>query len=435
MQVALWIGTVVVFSLAQAGMIMAWVMAGTVLRLAQEEITCTKLFAYVRVLGVRKFLVWMAARDFRKRVRERCGQDRRPLKSAVGAVLLAASFPAVASLASLFFMSPLLLPGGDAGVLSARTVITAVALGIIPGAWFWMAGLDYAARAGAKGKSGLPRLTVPSLSRTARDDLALRIYWYEGLRWPIVWAIASPWILLAAATVGTRVVQTSGPGDGLAVFALIAGQALPLVVVETVYRRLAFDHALSGICFLLAPATVAKKVPVHQQGALDGPIADPLRQRDQLAKLPGALSDAAWALDARQLRGTAPHPVSTLLRAASQQLRQFLRSEESWSPSLPPRYTELLQSVVRLLAMPGDPGAYTDLVDRVPAFNSDGQPADNPGSRPPGRLATIASRATTGIQGVVSAVTGIVTIAIIVIVWALFALHKLDILNAVSRTP
>jgi hypothetical protein len=137
----------------------------------------------------------------------------------------------------------------------------------------------------------------------------------------------------------------------------------------------------------------------------------------------------------RQLRGTAPHPVSTLLRAASEQLRQFLRSEESWSPSLPPRYTELLHSVVRLLSMPGDPGAYTDLVDRVPAFNSAGQPADDPGSRPPGRLATIASRATTGIQGAVSAVTGIVTIAIIVIVWALFALHKLDILSAVSRTP
>jgi hypothetical protein len=36
MQVALWIGTVAVFSLAQACMIMAWVMAATVLRLAQE---------------------------------------------------------------------------------------------------------------------------------------------------------------------------------------------------------------------------------------------------------------------------------------------------------------------------------------------------------------------------------------------------------------
>jgi hypothetical protein len=83
----------------------------------------------------------------------------------------------------------------------------------------------------------------------------------------------------------------------------------------------------------------------------------------------------------------------------------------------------------------GDPGAYTDLVDRVPACKSDGQPADEPGSRPPGRLATLASRATSGIQGAVSAITGIVTIAVIVIVWALFALHRLDILSAVSRTP
>ena len=172
-----------------------------------------------------------------------------------------------------------------------------------------------------------------------------------------------------------------------------------------------------------------------RHGALDGPIVDPLRQRDHLAKLVGVLSNAAWALDARQVRGTAPHPVATLLRVASEQLRQFLRSEESWSLSLPPKYTDLLHSVVRLLSMPGDPAAYTDLVGRVPAFKSDGQPADDPGSRPPGRLATIASRATTGIQGAVSVVTGMVTIAIIVIVWALFALHRLDILTAVSHTP
>lgn len=82
--------------------------------------------------------------------------------------------------------------------------------------------------------------------------------------------------------------------------------------------------------------------------------------------------------------------------------------------------------------LPGDPEAYTDLVDRVPAFKRDGQPADDLGSRPPERLTILASRATTGARGAVSAVTGIVTI---VIGWALLALHKLDILSTVSRTP
>jgi hypothetical protein len=46
MQVALWIGTVVVFSLAKVGMILAWVMAGTLLRLTQEAVTGTR---FVRV--------------------------------------------------------------------------------------------------------------------------------------------------------------------------------------------------------------------------------------------------------------------------------------------------------------------------------------------------------------------------------------------------
>jgi hypothetical protein len=53
-----------------------------------------------------------------------------------------------------------------------------------------------------------------------------------------------------------------------------------------------------------------------------------------------------------------------------------------------------------------------------------------PESRPAGRLALIASRATSGIQGAVSAITGMVTTAIIVIVWALSALLGLNTSSA-----
>jgi hypothetical protein len=74
-----------------AGMILAWAMAGTVLRLAQEEVTGTKLFAYVRVLGVRKLLARMIARRFRKQVHGRRGQDRGPLKTSADMVLLASA--------------------------------------------------------------------------------------------------------------------------------------------------------------------------------------------------------------------------------------------------------------------------------------------------------------------------------------------------------
>ena len=91
---------------------------------------------------------------------------------------------------------------------------------------------------------------------------------------------------------------------------------------------------------------------------------------------------------------------------------------------------------VRLLSIPGEPRAYTDLVDGVPASSAAASPPMTPDhARPPGRLVTIASRATTGVHGAVSSVNGVVTIAIIVIVWALFVLHKLAILSAVSSTP
>ncbi len=43
MQVALWIGTIAMISLAQADMIMAWVKAGTLLRLAQRAAALRRL--------------------------------------------------------------------------------------------------------------------------------------------------------------------------------------------------------------------------------------------------------------------------------------------------------------------------------------------------------------------------------------------------------
>jgi hypothetical protein len=54
MQVALWIGTVVVFSLAKVGMILAWVMAGTLLRLAQVASVTGTRFVRVRARARRE---------------------------------------------------------------------------------------------------------------------------------------------------------------------------------------------------------------------------------------------------------------------------------------------------------------------------------------------------------------------------------------------
>jgi hypothetical protein len=82
------------------------------------KVTGTKLFAYVRVLGVRKLLAWMTARRFRRRVRERCGQDWGPLKTSAGMVLFAASFPAAASLASSWAAAFACPPKGRASATS-----------------------------------------------------------------------------------------------------------------------------------------------------------------------------------------------------------------------------------------------------------------------------------------------------------------------------
>jgi hypothetical protein len=430
MQVGFWVVTAAVFAMADLGVVLSWFYAVVLLRQSQEEMTRTRLFRFARRSGLKASAAGLARMIARRDCRALTGGSypaawRRAGRIAL-MVPLAAGFAGAMSVILLSF-----LPAGKflAGGWLPRTAVTAGVLSTVTASWFWLSGLAYAARSGLRGRGRLPRLAVPGLSAAARDDLALRVYWYSALRRVGLVAVCTPWVLLNVATAGSS--QPPAPAWYVVLFVVLWVSFLGAAFYGF-YRALVFDRLASEVCWLLDPATA---LAARRQGPPLSVIADPLRfLRAGLARTAGHLDAAAWSLDARQVRGTAPHPVSTLFRSAARDIRQFLRSKQSWAPEIPGAITALLQSVAVLLAMPADPGSYQELARRIPAaFDGDGNPAAEPERRPPGRIATAVSRATEGAKGIAAVLTAIGLILGFVIAWALFAFHKMNITDVLSH--
>jgi hypothetical protein len=379
-------------------------------RSGHEAAVRSPLFVFVRryrLSGVAGYLAQTAAeRDFR--VLRKYGKGRRRDAVKVGLVLIVAAFFGAASW------------GAATALLAVLAVVAA---------WLWLYGLGYVAAAGTEGRGRLPRLVLPGLSRPARDSLAVRIFWYStlGARLAITAVITVVFQVLATVTAPKG---DERAGDFVGVVALVFfSPALIRVILQISERWRPFDRVVAEACLLLDPKAAAA-TPVAGGRRHDKPVEDPLgRQRRDLAVLAGHLTDAARILDARQLRGTTPHPLSTLLRAASQYTRRFLTSERSLGGSIPDDLSQVLQSVALMLAMPREAVGRQILLRHTEAFDSDGNPAIEPEARPPGRVAVAAGRVARAIATVVAPVTNLATIAAIIGVLVLLALHRLDILD------
>jgi hypothetical protein len=371
------------------------------------------LFAFVRRYGlgsVAGYLARTAAeRDFR--VPAKYLRSRRRAAVRAGLFLLVVVFCVV----------------GAGGAAAALLAVLAVAAGCL-----WLYGLGYVAAVSAGGSWRLPRLALPGLHRPDRDRLAIRVFWYSTLGARLATGAVIIFVLQILSTV-TAPKGHERAADFTGVVAVVFFSPALLGVT----RRLAehwspFDRVVTEACLLLDPKAAAA-VPAAGGRRHDKPVEDPLgRQRPDLAVLAGHLSDAARILDARQVRGTAPHPLSTLLRAASRYIRRFLASERSLGGSIPDDLSQVLQSVALMLAMPGQPAGRQVLLQHVQAFDPQGDPAIGLEARPPGRLAAAASRAARAIAAVVAPLVNLATIAAIAGILVLLALHKIGILDVLN---
>jgi hypothetical protein len=345
-------------------------------------------------------------------------------------VLMALTMTAAAVWVSVGVLPTLLPPGLLPAGWVTRTTVTAGVLTLASAGWFYLRGIGYAVTSESDGRGSLPRVAVPGLTPAARRELALNLYFHAALQRGSILAAVLPTILTGVADKGPSPVPTPGWASLLIV---LLSAAFMGPVVYVFHRRLVFSRIANETCWLLDPQ-LAKNA--RSAGPPLFSLADPLRfLRSSLGRLTNYLASAACALDARQAAGNGPHPVSTLFRAAADDIRKFLRSERSWATDIPSDITELIQMIAVLIAMPADPASYQALAKRVGAFDSHGNPTTDPGQLPPGRFTTSASRATESIKGTADVIKAIGVVVVFAVSWALFATHAVNISYVGGHMP
>jgi hypothetical protein len=315
-------------------------------------------------------------------------------------------------------------------VLNETAIFDGV-LGALVATILWLLGLGYVAR---------PSIYFPAgLSQSARDHLALDIYWYSLIDNIAVKIFASlyPWwflgVILVNSQSGVSQNTNSSPSQtsssiligvvGVAVVALITN-APTEVVAHQIMRRMPHMKVCEELCLLL---NSVKENNSHEESS-PGSIVDPLgNRRLALAQIAEHLTDAARQFDARRARDSPPHPISTILRAVDRAVRKFLCNKISLDGTLPDDLINTLDMTLAMLATlraDGDKEIYHRLAQQVSAFDKNGEPAVGITERSPGRVAHFANRAMTGVSKVSLIFKSIAAIVVIIAALLLYLNHR-----------
>ena len=279
-----------------------------------------------------------------------------------------------------------------------------------------------------------------TLSRSARDHVSLNVYWCNRINTAALFAVIYPWLFLAvlpsgtsgsSSNVGSHSSQTVPPllALGIIILALAPGVIAVLTFVRPIENRMASARACQEISQLLQP----EETEEAGETLYPGLIADPLgRRRWELAEIVQHLADAARRLDAQQPRGLPPHPVSTLLRAVSKSIRRFLGNQRSLRGPMPGDLTEMLETTLAVLGISQDQDVYDRLAKQADAFDEHGEPTVELTGKPPGRLATFASRIADSVPKIALVITSIAAVAVIITALILDALHRMNVTQLLS---
>jgi hypothetical protein len=197
------------------------------------------------------------------------------------------------------------------------------------------------------------------------------------------------------------------------------------LVARPIELRMVSAKVCEELCLFLKSAECS---PPSTGKPFSNLIVDPLgRFRSDLTQISGHLADTARQLDARQIRGSPPHPIATLLRAVSRSIREFLGNERSLQTSIPDDLTEILGMTLALFGAHHDQSVYDRLARRVSAFDEHGAANVDVLEKPPGRIAHFVSRTASGIPKMALAVASIATVTAIIIALILFILHRMNV--------
>ncbi|MEV4545080.1 hypothetical protein [Micromonospora echinaurantiaca] len=314
-----------------------------------------------------------------------------------------------------------------------RTALIAGAVGACIAVVVWIRSLGYVARPDLPRQGKLPRLIFPpGTSPEGRVRIALNAFGYAQVGRLAVLGFLYPWLLLFALYASVPEAQAARQGEtpGQSISLLVGIGYLALFCVPTALavratagvlrRRHAVSAAAVAIAEFLGPPPRPK--PSDAADRLADRVPDPLpHTRDRLVRVAEQLTEAARQLDARQRRGFTPHPLATVLRGSANRVQGFLASDRALAPAPPDDLVGVLTLTFQLLAGSAGPETRAELAGLVAAFDEDGAPAVTLHARPPGRLATVLSRASTGVERAVLLLGGTATIVGLVLAVVLSA--------------
>jgi hypothetical protein len=421
--------------------------AGIILRGVHQKVASTRLHSFVRRYGL-----WGLWVGFLRSVR-----DRRlfqhwsryvPILTTVvewggiAAVIGAATgllLPAI-----VFVLLPRSYETGLLGEVLLRTGgIAAVLLAALE-TGLWLSGLSYMARPQVPRAGTLPRLSSHDLSLDVRNNLALNIFWYSRLRWAAIVAILYPWLFLVVTSFSGNsnssgahrtTAQPASLGDAIAVISLLAlTTILPLATIHYIRRQIIFWKISSELYLLMHPPDGTG------EGGRDFSysvlIIDPLRrQRKRLVRVALDMSYAARVFDRLQAKGLGPHPISTILRAVSRYIRQFLTSQQSLRESIPSDLIDTLSMTLILLCQSKPTEVYQHLAKQVSAFDQDGDPAADLQKGSQSKITAFSGRVTASLRGATSLIIGLATSIAIIVLCVLYIRHRINMNDVLQHLP
>lgn len=440
----LWIAVVVYMvgsAIVAVWMVGAAAFAGAVMHEVHRGVARTPWFVLVRRNGLVGAASWLLRKVMTRRAKVCRAGGVKAFATVMVAPLVGFLAPAALLwLVRISWFPAIVRPSPFLAALSDALVLTG-SLGTVISTWVWWRGLCYIARPYIK-RGYVRELQVPKeLGNRGRDRLAVDFFWSEHLHYTVEkFAVIYPLIIFEI------VIPTITPFDSSAsssttteldtevpilvnllsvVLMFVPSLAAVSVAVTRIQRRFAGSYAAVELCKILRlpEPEKSKSGQIIAESSLKSMEA----RRKELAHLAELLHQAAGRLDAQQPRGFTPHPTATVFRGVVQQIRQHLRSPNSYDAQIPAELIETLRLNLFLLVDQCDVERYQGLAARVSAFDEAGNPSAEILTKPPSRVARLYEGATATVTRTGAVVAALIGLAVPVIAISLTILGKIDV--------
>jgi hypothetical protein len=429
-----------IFAVAGISITLMTAMAIALLRALHLEFSFTRLYTFVRRYGLWEIWVHFLRSARNRHLRLHWSRYARLLRDARWGGLAMTCGAVTGVSLPVIVLLPLLWQNSRPKLLDEELELTAVIAAILLAVLvtgLWLRGLSYMGRPQIDRIGTLPHISSHDLSLDVRNNLALNIFWYSQLWWAGAVGACYPWLF---ATV-TNLVSSNSPATSktgaqsnsslIGIIVLAATIIPPFLTVHFIRRQMVWWKVCRELYLLVQSSDDDRNS--SRAFLTFFRASDPLiKQRGHLAHVALDLSYSARVFEGRQVKNLGPHPISTILRAVSRCIRQFLASQESLRESIPTELMNTLSMTLAMLCQSKPSAVYRHLARQVSAFDQNGDPAVDLERGTQNRIVAFANRTTAGLKGAASLIVALGTSILIIVLCILYIRHRIGT-NGVLR--